>query len=443
MAKKNKVTKAYDNLEFLHGRSARHLRVLAEFIEPEERLRKHGIRNTIVFFGSALSVDNRTFRKQTPKSTVVSEKAVRVSNAYESCIELSKRITAWSQKIKEPAKRFYVCSGGGSGIMEAANKGAKMAGGKSIGFNITLPLEQCLNPHITPELRFNFHYFFIRKFWFLYYAKAQTAAGGSAANTMYGISQLGGRAGFCGKVGNDRLGFLYAKHMCQSNVVFKENTGQGMTGTCVILISEDAQRTMLTCLGVSGRIDYEDIDEELLRHSRYIYLEGYLFESECAARTMLRTVELARKHNVKMALTASDPGCVERHRDLLVPLIQNDVDLLFANAREARALSGADNNQAALEVLSGWCEGVAVTDGEHGSMVNINSEIMNIPPHRVSALDTTGAGDAYAAGLLYGITHGRTVKESGTIASLFSAGVAAQIGPRYNGDIQPELKSLL
>ena len=273
--------------------------------------------------------------------------------------------------------------------------------------------------------------------------KLQTAAGGSAANTIYGISQLGGRAGFCGKIANDGLGALYAEHMKQSSVVFKESTGQGMTGTCVVLISDDAQRTMLTCLGVSGEIDYEDIDEELLKHSRYIYLEGYLFESECAARTMLRTVAVARKNGVKVALTASDASCVDRHRDLLVQLIQNDVDLLFANTREARALSGTDNNEEALQVLSGWCEGIALTDGEHGSMVSFNGEVMDISPYSVSAVDTTGAGDAYAAGLLYGITSERAVRESGMIASLFSAGVVTQIGPRYNGDIQPELKKLL
>jgi sugar/nucleoside kinase (ribokinase family) len=274
-------------------------------------------------------------------------------------------------------------------------------------------------------------------------SKLQTAAGGSAANTVHGITQLGGRAGFCGKIANDELGALYAEHMRQSSVVLNEKPGQGMTGTCVVLISDDAQRTMLTCIGISGRIDYEDIDEELLRHIRYIYLEGYLFESECAARTMLRTVAVAGKNGVKIALTASDVSCVDRHRDLLVQLIQNDVDLLFANAQEARALSGADTNEAAFRELSGWCEGVAVTDGEHGSLVSFNGEVTKIPPHRVSAVDTTGAGDAYAAGLLYGITRGRTIKESGTIASIFSAGVVAQVGPRHSGYIPPDLKKLL
>jgi len=273
--------------------------------------------------------------------------------------------------------------------------------------------------------------------------KLQTAAGGTAANTMYGISQLGGRTGFCGKVADDELGALYAEHMKQSNVIFKETTGQGITGTCVVLISEDAQRTMLTCLGVSGEIDYEDIDEELLKHSRYIYLEGFLFESECAAQTMLRAVATAKKYDVKIALTISDATCIDQHGDMLIQFIKNDVDLLFANTGEARALSGADNNDAALQVLSGWCEGVAVTEGKHGSMISFNGEITRIAPNRVSAIDTTGAGDAYAAGLLYGITRGHSVQESGTIASLFSTQVVTQIGPRYNGDIQPELQKLL
>ncbi len=273
--------------------------------------------------------------------------------------------------------------------------------------------------------------------------KLQTAAGGSAANTAYGISQLGGRAGFCGKVANDSLGALYAAHMRQSGVVFKEKPEQGMTGTCVVLISEDAQRTMLTYLGISGEIGYENVDEELLKHSRYIYLEGYLFESERTVQTLLRAVAFARKNGVRIALTASDVFCIDRHRDLFLQLIQNDVDLLFANAQEARALSRSDNDEAALHVLSSWCENVAVTDGGRGSMVSFNGEVTKIAPYIVSAVDTTGAGDAYAAGLLYGITSGRTVSESGMIASFFSAKVVAQIGPRYSGDIKPELKLIV
>jgi sugar/nucleoside kinase (ribokinase family) len=233
--------------------------------------------------------------------------------------------------------------------------------------------------------------------------KLQIAAAGSAANTMHGVSQLGGRAGFCGKIGNEELGALYAEHMKQSGVIFRENTGQGMTGSCVVLISNDTQRTMLTCLGISGQIDYKDIDEELLKSSKYLYLEGYLFESECAAH----------------------------------------VDLLFANTSEAQVLSGTNNIETALCILSGWCEIVAVTGGEHGSTVSFNGEITKIPPHRVSAIDTTGAGDAYAAGLLYGITQCNMVEESCKIASIFSAEVVAQIAPHHSGDIPLELKKLL
>ena len=172
MARRENAVKAYDDPGFLHGRSARPLRVLAEFIEPRERLQKHGIKNTIVFFGSALAVDNQTFEKQKLDESAIPEKAVRISNAFESCVEMAKRLTEWSLKIDDAEKRFHVCSGGGPGIMEAANKGASMAGGSSIGFNISIPFEQYANEYISPEFNFQFHYFFIRKFWFTYHAKA-------------------------------------------------------------------------------------------------------------------------------------------------------------------------------------------------------------------------------------------------------------------------------
>jgi uncharacterized protein (TIGR00730 family) len=175
MKKRTKPVKAYDNHGFLHSHSGRIVRVLSEFIEPQHRFEQYHINNTIVFFGSARSMPVKAYRKKRPAPGQVREKGLYLNRAYESCVELARRITDWSNRIKAPKKRFHICSGGGPGMMEAANKGAKRAGGKSIGLNISLPFEQMPNPHISPELNFEFHYFFIRKFWFLYYAKALIA----------------------------------------------------------------------------------------------------------------------------------------------------------------------------------------------------------------------------------------------------------------------------
>jgi hypothetical protein len=272
--------------------------------------------------------------------------------------------------------------------------------------------------------------------------KLQTAPGGSASNTVYGIIQLGGRAALCGKVADDSFGELYIKHMKESGVLFNEKRVQGITGTCIVLISDDAQRTMLTCLGVSSEIEYGDIDEEQLKQSKYIYIEGYLFDSELATRTILKAVDTARKNGVKIALTASDSFCVERHKNIFSDLIKNDVDLLFANAQEAKALSQTDDLQKAVNILSEMCENIAITDGEHGSILSLKGEVHKVQPFIVNPLDTTGAGDSYASGLLFGITNGYSFKDSGNIASFYASRVVSQIGPRYTGDIKKELLSL-
>lgn len=271
---------------------------------------------------------------------------------------------------------------------------------------------------------------------------ANMAAGGSAANTVFGIAQLGGRAALCGKVARDRFGDLYARYMQDSGVLFNENRVNGMTGTCIVLITEDAQRTMLTCLGVSSEITPGDMDEQQLADSRYLYLEGYLFDSELAARTMLQAIAAAKNNNVQIALTASDSFCVARHKDVFVQLIKNDVDLLFANAQEACALTDTPSTEEALTALSELCPHIAVTDGDRGSVLCFDKQLIRVEPFMVTALDTTGAGDAYAAGLLFGLSRGYSLQDSGRIASFYASRVVSQIGPRYSGDIRHEVKSL-
>jgi uncharacterized protein (TIGR00730 family) len=185
MAKKKTILKAYENLTFLNSSEARILRMLAEFLEPQSKFRKHKIIDTIVFFGSARlqskkdAINNyNKFKTINPHTTAklaeglrVAQRQVQMSKYYEDAVELAKRLTEWSMSLETYSNRFIICTGGGPGIMEAANKGAKIAGGYSIGLNISIPFEQFVNKYVSPELSFEFHYFFMRKFWFAYLAK--------------------------------------------------------------------------------------------------------------------------------------------------------------------------------------------------------------------------------------------------------------------------------
>ncbi len=188
MAKSKPVLKAYEDLDFLNSSDARIIRILAEFIEPQTQFRKHKIVDTIVFFGSARLMSRRKataalnrFKTINPKDTTNDKLAdalrnaqhmVKMSRYYEDAVELSRRLTEWSLNLDTSGNRFIICTGGGPGIMEAANKGAKLAGGYSMGLNISIPFEQFVNKYVSRDLRFEFHYFFMRKFWFAYLAKA-------------------------------------------------------------------------------------------------------------------------------------------------------------------------------------------------------------------------------------------------------------------------------
>ncbi len=255
-------------------------------------------------------------------------------------------------------------------------------------------------------------------------------AGGSAANTVVAVAELGGKSAFVGKIGNDEVGKFFLEDMQQLGIEMAVEPADDPTGTCAVLITEDAQRTMLTNLGASTTLTEHDIDEEVIKRCKYIYVEGYLFTGENTKAAAYRAMDLAQKHGIKIAFTTSDPFLINMMRDEIWELITGPVDLLFCNEEEAKSLTGESDPIDCAKMIHDHAENVALTLGEKGSIIMHGGETFPIEGVSVKAVDSTGAGDMYAGALLYGITNGMSWRQAGHLASEASARIVAQMGAR-------------
>lgn len=257
-------------------------------------------------------------------------------------------------------------------------------------------------------------------------------SGGSAANTAVGVASFGGRAGFVGKVRDDQLGTVFAHDIRAAGVDFASTpapTGPP-TGRCLVLISPDAQRTMSTFLGTAGLLGPDDVPGERVASSAITFLEGYLWEEPSAKEAIQQAIEAAHAAGRRVAFTLSDSFCVERNREEFVALIESSIDILFANEAELDSLYGEADFDAGLRRLAGVVELAAVTRGPSGSVLVQGDRVVEVAAEPVEVVDTTGAGDLYAAGVLYGLAAGHDLEVAGRLGSLAAGEVISHVGAR-------------
>lgn len=267
--------------------------------------------------------------------------------------------------------------------------------------------------------------------------KHSKACGGSAANTIMGAQSLGANCFYSCKVANDETGNFYKDDLLSKGVesnLLNEALTDGKTGKCLVLITDDADRTMNTFLGITGDINEKQVDHKALGESEYLYVEGYLAGSPVASEAATKVMQFARDNQVKTAFSLSDPNMVNFCRDGLESMIADGVDLLFCNYDEATSYSHTDNLDDAVSHLSQLAETLIITLGADGALIVKNNEKVVIKGHQVTAIDSNGAGDCFAGCFLYGLTNGLTLKQSGELASYASSLLVTQFGPRLNDE---------
>ncbi|PWW09707.1 MULTISPECIES: adenosine kinase [Pseudidiomarina] len=267
------------------------------------------------------------------------------------------------------------------------------------------------------------------------------SGGGSAANSLVGFAQFGGKAFYCCKVADDEAGKFYCEDL--EAVGITTNTGsqkhEGKTGRCLVMVTPDAERTMRTYLGITADLSVAELDEAAIARAEYLYIEGYLVTSPIALEAIARAKEIARANGTKIAMTCSDPAMVKYFGDGIEAILDGGVDVMFCNQEEARILTGTDDVQEAMQLLQQRAHLVAITLGKDGALLGDGSRQVAVPGVKVKAVDTNGAGDMFAGAMMYGITRGYSLAACGLLASHAAAEVVSNFGPRLSPDRQQQL----
>jgi sugar/nucleoside kinase (ribokinase family) len=265
--------------------------------------------------------------------------------------------------------------------------------------------------------------------------------GGSAANSLVAFAQFGGSAFYCCKVADDEAGQFYRQDLEQVGIRTNLETQQnpGTTGRCLVMVTPDAERTMRTHLGITADLSVDELDEEAIAASEYLYIEGYLITSEIARGAIKRAKQIARENNTKLVMTCSDPAMVKYFRDGIEDILDGGVDLMFCNREEAELLTGESDAEAAAKALLAQAKTVAITLGKDGALIMDQQRQVHIPGVEVKAIDTNGAGDMFAGAMLYGLTKGLSLADAGRLASHAAAELVTEFGARLGKARQQQL----
>ena len=269
---------------------------------------------------------------------------------------------------------------------------------------------------------------------------AQEVSGGSAANTIAGIAHLGGRTAYVGKVKDDQLGAIFAHDLRAQGAVYEtalaRKDHEAETGRCIVLVTPDGERSMNTYLGVTEFLSPDDIDEAMMAEAEWIFLEGYRFDGPESHQAFAKAIAACKAGGGKVAITLSDPFCIERHRDAFAAMLRDHVDLLFANRAEVLSMYQTEDFDAALNAAAEEIETVVCTESEHGAHILSGGQRWHVPAVPTQVVDATGAGDLFAGAFLWGLAEGHDLETCGKMGCVGGSEVISHIGARVQTDLK-------